>query len=135
MTAWTDLDPEEQCVLALADSADGSGLPEIVSGWDHWWQPDDLPEYLRTLGEAIVSLVSTGLVIVYAGMSPGDPELTIEAIRPALSNPQNWFYGDDGLEQVLWVSTTESGTRVLADAQPDDVLKYFDMRHAERRKK
>jgi hypothetical protein len=135
MTVWSDLCPGEQCVLALADSADGSGLPDIVNGWDHWWQLDDLPEYMRTLSEAIVSLVSTGMVIVYAGMSLGDPEMTIEEIRPAVSNPRNWFYGDDGLEQVLWVSTTESGARVLADAQPGDVLKYFDMRHAERRKK
>jgi hypothetical protein len=134
-TLWSELSEYELCALVLSNSGDGSGLPSIAAGWDHWYEPEDLPEYSRDLGAAILALVSWGLVVVYNGMSPGDPLMSSEEIELAMANLQNWDYGDEGLDQVLWVSSTESGDRLLAPLRGSaDVLKYFDMRHAEKRR-
>jgi hypothetical protein len=127
-TAWRDLSRYEQCVLVAASSGDGSGLPWILSSWDPWWQPDDLASYSEELTAAISTLMAGGLVVVTDGMLAGDPAMSIEAVGRAATHPRNWFYGDEGLEQVLWVTTTDAGDRVGAAAPSADVLRYVDPR-------
>lgn len=134
-TAWHDLSRQQQCVLAAASSGDGSGLPSILCSWDPWWQPDDVARYGAKLAAAIITLVSDGLVVVHDGMLIGDPVMSVEAIGRATANPCNWFYGDEGLEQVLWVTTTDAGDRVGAEAPAADVLQYFDRRHSLRKRR
>lgn len=117
-------------MLALADSGDGSGLPQILAAWDPSWNTDEPPMHVRSMGAAIKALVSMGLVVVYSGMLPEDPVMSVVEIEAAVVNPENWYYGEEGLVQVLWVSTTKLGTSVLSEARPDDVMQYFGGRRA-----
>lgn len=126
--AWHDLGQYQQCVLAAANSGDGSGLPWILSSWDPWWQPDDLAGYSEKLAAAIGPLVACGLVYVTDGMLADDPVMSIEAIGRATANPRNWFYDDDGLDQVLWITTTDAGDRVMAEAPSAEAMRYYDPR-------
>lgn len=129
MTAtWRDLSKHQQCVLAAANSSDGSGLPWILDSWDPWWQPADLASYSARIAAAIGELVASGLVYVTDGMVAGDPVMSIEAIARATANPHNWFYGDDGLDQVLWITTTDAGDRVMAEAPVAEAMRYYDPR-------
>lgn len=129
-TAWRDLSRHEQCVLVAASSGDGSGLPWILGSWDPWWQPDDLANYSEELTAAIGTLLAGDLVVVTDGMLAGDLAMSAEAVGRAAANPRNWFYGDEGLEQVLWVTTTDAGDRLVAAAPSTDVLRYADPRRA-----
>lgn len=127
-TAWRDLSQHQRCALAAASSGDGSGLPWILDSWDPWWQPDDLASYTEKLAAAVSALVACGLVVVHDGMLAGDPVMPIEAVGRATANPRNWFYDDEGLEQVLWVTTTDAGDRVMAEAPSAEAMRYYDPR-------
>jgi hypothetical protein len=74
-------------VLVHVNSGDGSGLTALLSGWDPWWHPDDVSAHSRDLGAAILSLVSTGLVVVYSGMMLEDPESADSVLVDAHAGP------------------------------------------------
>lgn len=126
---WYDLSPYEQCVLCNANSGDGSGPPSFMSSWNPWYEPEDLPKYSERLTAAMIALMADGLVTVKDGMTLDAPLMTIEEVRLAAANLQNWFYGDEGLDQVLWVTTTDAGDRLLlATAPGDEAMRYYDPR-------
>jgi len=61
-------------------------------------------------------------------MFAGGPVMSLEEIGRATASPRNWFHDDEGLEQVPWVTTTNAGDRIMAEAPPAEAMRYYDPR-------
>lgn len=118
MPTWSQLSPEQQCVLLGA--AERDLLIDLLVKWEPGLDWSGRVAHVPRLARAVIELVNMGLVEVYQAPNVhAESVLVLPKDVPAVVNePGNW-YGEDGTLSIVELVDADAAGPVLASSGGD----------------
>ena len=111
MLSWSELSPEQKCVLYAA--ATSALLQDLLRSWSPGSSWDDLMVHVPRLARAVVEMVQADLVEVYLAPS-GEFEGALvfpEDVPDVINDPENWMTVD-GPKNMVELGATQRASAV-----------------------